>query len=218
MNHDILKLINENTWIASDHHFGHKKICEFEPKRCSAAKELGFQSHEDMLIYNHNKLVRPEDVVLFLGDFSFNSPALPASKLAGRKILILGNHDQRGDTAYYAAGFDFIIRGTYVNINNNLFHCHSDDANQSMLIADINGNRIAFTHYPLGFDDEYNRQDKGNIQRRMEYSMQLAKDFDVYKIFHGHLHSKLATSQFFDYINVSLEHTNFKPKRIGELL
>lgn len=217
MTHNILKLISKDTWIASDHHFGHKHICQFEPLRAIRATELGFSDHKQMLIEQHNQLVKPDDVVIFLGDFSFNSPSI-ASKLNGRKILILGNHDHRGDQAYYSAGFEFVVRGTYINFNGNIFHCASDDMNQSMLIMDIEGHRTAFTHYPLGFDDEYNRQDQGNIQQRMDYSMQLATDFDVYKVIHGHLHSKLAASQFFDYINVSLEHTDFKPIRIGDLL
>jgi calcineurin-like phosphoesterase family protein len=220
MNPDIIKLIDEHTWISSDHHHNHKRLAEFEPSRIIRATELGYDNYEDMLVDNHNKLVAKDDVVLFLGDFSFASPAPHASRYNGQKILIVGNHDTRGNHAYEAAGFDALIRGTYVNFNGNIFHCSHPDQNQSMIIMDIQNHRIALTHYPLGFDDGYNRQHEDGsfcIQDRMDYSMKLAEDFDVSTIIHGHLHSKIATGKF-DYINVCLEHTDFKPVRIGDLL
>ena len=136
MKHQILNLIGPDTWIASDHHHHHKKLGEFEPSRIIRATELGFDNFENMLIDNHNKLVKPDDLVLFLGDFSFASPS-PAHQYNGRKIIIIGNHDTRGDHAYYTAGFEFVVRGTYVNFNGNLFHCEHPDLKQSMYIADI---------------------------------------------------------------------------------
>jgi len=221
MNPGIIKLIDEDTWITSDHHHYHKRICEFEPSRIIRATELGYDNYEDMLVDNHNKLVAKDDIVLFLGDFSFASPAPHARRYNGQKILLIGNHDSRGDHAYEAAGFDAVIRGTYVNFNGNVFHCSHPDAKQSMIITTIQNRRIALTHYPLGFDDGYNRQPENgsfSIQSRMDYSLQLAEDFGVLKIIHGHLHSKIAQSTKFDYINVCLEHTDFKPVHIGDLL
>jgi calcineurin-like phosphoesterase family protein len=220
MKTDILTRINQDTWIMADHHFNHKQILDFEPSRGSLSKRLGFESHEEMIIENHNLLVAPTDIVLFLGDFSFASPSI-ASKLNGRKILVIGNHDDRGDHAHYQAGFELVVRGTYLNFNDNIFHCAHPDPKQSMIIMPIKNHKVAFTHYPLGFDDSYNRQSENgsfSIQSRMDYSMKLADDFGVLKIIHGHLHSKLAQSTKFDYINVSGEHTNFAPVHIGDLL
>lgn len=221
MNKDILKLIDKDTWIASDHHHSHKHIGEFEPSRILRATELGFDSYEEMLIANHNALVKPDDLVLFLGDFSFASPAPHIRRYNGQKILIVGNHDARGDNAYESAGFDAVIRGTYVNFNNNIFHCKHQDIKQSMIVIDIQNHRYALTHYPLGFDDGYNRQHEDgsfSILDRMNYSLELARDFDVDTIIHGHLHSKIASGDEFNYINVSLEHTDFKPVKIGSLV
>jgi calcineurin-like phosphoesterase family protein len=220
MNKSLLKLVDENTWVMSDHHFGHTKIGEFEPSRVELAKELGYENYEEMLIEFHNALVKPEDVVLFLGDFSFKSPQ-PANKMNGRKILIVGNHDSRGDHAYYQTGFELVLRGSYVNFNGNIFHCEHDDPKQSIFFTDIMEKRVAFTHYPLGFDDGYNYQPADGgfcIQRRMDEQFQMASDFDVQMIIHGHLHSKIAETEYFDYINVSGEHLEFKPTRIKDLL
>ena len=68
---DILELINENTWVCSDHHFGHNNILRFEPLRAQRAKELGYNHWEDMIVQEHNKLVKPEDTVILLGDYMF---------------------------------------------------------------------------------------------------------------------------------------------------
>lgn len=220
MNQDILKLIDSDTWIASDHHHNHKRIGEFEPSRIVRATELGYESYEQMLIANHNQLVKPDDIVLFLGDFSFSSPQ-PAKNYNGRKIIIIGNHDTRGDHAYYDAGFEFVVRGTYVEQGEYLFHCPHPDPKQSMFCKVINDVGIAFTHYPLGFDDGYNRQHEDgsfSIMDRMLYSFQLANSIEIETIIHGHLHSKLASGSDLDYINVSLEHTDFTPVKIGDLL
>ena len=220
MNKDILKLIDEDTWIMSDHHFGHGKIGQFEPSRIIMAENIGYKDYEEMIIEFHNSLVKPTDIVLFMGDFSFKSPQ-PASKLNGRKILILGNHDERVDHAHYEAGFELVARGSYVKFNGNIFHCEHDDPKQSIFFTDIMDKRIAFTHYPLGFDDGYNRQPehgKFSIQGRMNEQFEMAEDFDTQLIIHGHLHSKVAETKYFDYINVSGEHLDFKPTRLKELL
>jgi calcineurin-like phosphoesterase family protein len=184
------------------------------------AKELGYENYEEMIIQFHNELVRPEDIVLFLGDFSFKSPQ-PASKLNGRKILIVGNHDDRGDHAHYQAGFELVVRGSYVNFNGNIFHCEHKDPKYSVFFTDIMENRIALTHYPLGFDDGYNRQPEDgsfSIQDRMDEQFLMAEDFETSIVIHGHLHSKIATTKYFDYINVSGEHLDFKPTRLKDLL
>lgn len=221
MNENILKLIDGNTWVTSDHHHRHKQIEEFEPSRIHKAIELGFDSYEDMLVHNHNQLVKQDDIVLFLGDFSFSSPAPHIRRYNGQKILIVGNHDTRGNNAYESAGFDAVIRGIYVNFNDNIFHCKHKDKQLSMLIMDIKNHRCALTHYPLGFNDSYNKQNQDgsySIQDRMNYSLEIARDFDVDTIIHGHLHSKLATGNEFKYINVCVEHTDFKPIKIKDLL
>jgi calcineurin-like phosphoesterase family protein len=220
MKNDVLKLINENTWVCSDHHHGHKKIEEFEPSRITRAKELGYENYEEMQIAEHNKLVGPDDIVLFLGDFSFSSPSPHIRRYNGQKILIVGNHDCRGDNAYENAGFDHVIRGTYLNYLGNIWELESDNKHQSMMIIDINNKRCALTHYPIGFYEEYNSQNvykSFSIQDTMNISYDIAKSLDVEYIIHGHLHSKIATSHEFKYINVCLEQTDFKPVKLCDL-
>lgn len=61
-----------------------------------------FSSVEEMdeaMIERHNKIVKPSDIVYWLGDFAFHKSDEEISKLIrrhnGEKIIITGNHDRR---------------------------------------------------------------------------------------------------------------------------
>ena len=69
--------------------------------------------HDRMLIDYWNETVRNDDIVWFLGDFVLGGRNLLndyASKLKGRKRIILGNHDNLKDKDYLEAGFEFVSR------------------------------------------------------------------------------------------------------------
>ena len=71
------------------------------------------QLHDHMLIDYWNETVRNDDIVWFLGDFSLGGRSVLndyASKLKGRKRIILGNHDNLKDKDYLEAGFEFVSR------------------------------------------------------------------------------------------------------------
>jgi calcineurin-like phosphoesterase family protein len=76
-------------FFTADQHFGHARMLEFRP----------FQTTDEMdrfLIDAHNAVVRDNDIVWMLGDFSAHQDSRTASifgQLQGRKRLILGNHD-----------------------------------------------------------------------------------------------------------------------------
>lgn len=80
-----------NTWFISDLHFYHKNILEYEPiaRPFSSLEEM----HETM-IERWNSVVKQKDIVFVLGDFCFSKSGLGiASRLHGKKRLIMGNHD-----------------------------------------------------------------------------------------------------------------------------
>jgi len=212
----MLELITGDTFIISDHHFGHKTITEWEPSRLIDTKKYGFETFEQMIIARHNAVVKSTDVCLFLGDFSFSSPGPWISRLNGRKILILGNHDTRGDEAYF--GFDQILRGIYVETLGLTFvHKHSDRL-MSAAFKTINGIKCVFSHYPLWFNDNVNRSNGPEISKRMRILENIAEEFDVNIVFHGHLHSKTATSNGIIYHNTCCEQLDYEPKRISSFL
>ena len=85
-----------NVYLTSDTHFGHSNILTF--KRSDGTPLRPFttiEEHDDVLIENWNKVVRPNDKVYHLGDAAFKFSVLQAilPRLNGTKILIKGNHD-----------------------------------------------------------------------------------------------------------------------------
>jgi calcineurin-like phosphoesterase family protein len=84
-----------NTFIISDTHFSHQGSVKFLTH--SGEKMRPWDNIEEMdeaLVENWNKVVRPKDKVIHLGDVVINRRALPiCGRLNGTKILVKGNHD-----------------------------------------------------------------------------------------------------------------------------
>lgn len=84
-------------YFTSDHHFWHANILKYCPNREYKSVE---EMNED-LINKWNHLVKPEDEVYYLGDFSLNSRALKIrERLNGKVYLIPGNHDKCHSTVH----------------------------------------------------------------------------------------------------------------------
>lgn len=83
-------------YFTADTHFGHKLMISptiARPRPFADTREM-----DEVLVANWNAVVRPDDLVYHLGDFSFglHDKARVRSifeRLQGRKVLILGNHD-----------------------------------------------------------------------------------------------------------------------------
>lgn len=89
-------------YCTSDTHFGHRKVCHgyddhFEETR----KYDTIEEMEEDIITTWNEFVTEEDTVIFLGDFVFGGAwgfkkqriIDLWSKLNGKKIWVIGNHD-----------------------------------------------------------------------------------------------------------------------------
>ena len=82
------------TYITSDLHFSHKAITRYCPVTRPYSDIL--EMNADM-IEKWNNVVEPEDLTYILGDVVFCTGAKGAdiiNQLNGRKILIIGNHDE----------------------------------------------------------------------------------------------------------------------------
>ena len=78
-------------FIISDTHFGHENIIKYCNRPFSSVEEM-----DEKMIKNWNETVSNNDVVLHLGDFGLGKKEYIASivkRLNGKKILIMGNHD-----------------------------------------------------------------------------------------------------------------------------
>lgn len=93
-------------YFSSDTHYFHDNIIKY----CSRP----FQDAEEMnnkMIENWNAVITEEDVVFHIGDFSAGLKGRTEelrriiSSLAGKKVLIRGNHDHLEDAWYIESGF-----------------------------------------------------------------------------------------------------------------
>jgi len=69
--------------------------------------------HNECLIRNWNKVVKPEDTVWFLGDLAMGNKANIKDfikKLNGHKRMIMGNHDNLPLAAYLDGGFEYVSK------------------------------------------------------------------------------------------------------------
>jgi len=206
---DILNLINENTFLISDHHFHHKNINKFEPIRLKVAKKLKYINTEKMMIDKWNSVVGKNDTVLYLGDFAFAYIDGYLKKLNGNKIFIYGNHD-KNNLFNYAK----VIKGVLVEGEETI-----QDRELSLfsgLIKTINGKKIMFYHYPLEYEDKYDKQ-KERIVKRINKGKEIYNNFNCDLLIHGHVHSN-EQKDIKNHFNVSCESLNFVPIQIKELL
>lgn len=93
-----------NIWFTSDTHFGHANIIRFCDRPFKNVGEMN-----EALVANWNKVVKPDDEVYHMGDFSFErKPQVTAARLNGRKYLIKGNHDKPQHLKAIAPHFEWI--------------------------------------------------------------------------------------------------------------
>ena len=99
---ELLKEINFDFYLISDTHFYHTKIGEY----CERP-----DGWEKLIVDNWNETVKPNDVVLHLGDFAFGNKYMAKDVrdlLNGRIIMVKGNHDRHGVAWFSDVGIEAI--------------------------------------------------------------------------------------------------------------
>lgn len=82
-----------NIWFTSDHHFGHINVMKYMHRPWVDITDMN-----QALINNWNSLIKPNDIVYYLGDFTLstqpNQLEVWLSQLNGKLHLVKGNHDK----------------------------------------------------------------------------------------------------------------------------
>lgn len=97
--------MSKEIFVISDHHLNHENILKFKRKDGDFVRNFYdvFEMNE-IIVKNHNAVVRPQDKVYFLGDVYFGSQKVAdelLKRMNGHKRLICGNHDNLKDTVLH---------------------------------------------------------------------------------------------------------------------
>ena len=126
--------MKRNIWFTSDTHFNHRNIISYAQRPFESVEEMN-----KVMIERWNALVRDEDTIYHLGDFSFGGPESilrVLQKLKGRIHLCMGSHDKqlykirnRGDVCSLLVGMEesYIINFHVEKIATKVFlshYCH----------------------------------------------------------------------------------------------
>lgn len=153
-------------FVTSDHHFGHARISELAGRPFSSVDEMNA-----VMIERWNALVKPDDVVLHLGDLALGpieqSVSLTA-QLNGTRLLVPGNHDR-------------VSPATQSNRAVERFRPIYEDAGWEVLPEILDGTRhgahLLASHYPYGGDTT-------GVERHSSH-----RPLDVgIPLLHGHTH------------------------------
>jgi calcineurin-like phosphoesterase family protein len=83
-------------YVISDNHWGHTNIIRFCNRPFSSTEEMN-----KFMLESWNKVIKPDDEVYYLGDFSlkFTRKGIHylMQNLNGKKYMIKGNHDRSAD-------------------------------------------------------------------------------------------------------------------------
>lgn len=185
-------------YFSSDTHFDHKNIITYCPMR-------PWKTVEEMnegLIANWNAVVKPEDIVYFLGDFSLSFTAVEkyTKRLNGTKHLYAGNHDKcwgkRGTLKrvedYLSAGWASVQLHGFIELN-------IKNQRQEVLLGHL--------PYAPNTDDTSEGYEPRYLEDRQ-------KDTGKW-ILHGHVHQhfKIKRKQ----INVGVDVWDMKPVSIDQI-
>jgi calcineurin-like phosphoesterase family protein len=122
------------TYITSDLHFGHTNILKYNPDT-RVYKDVATMNAK--MIREWNETVGQDDLVYILGDVAFcneRDAVAIMQQLAGRKILVKGNHDSKlVQDSKFVACFESIHDYLTVNYSS----------------ARVGKCRVALFHYPV---------------------------------------------------------------------
>lgn len=179
-------------YYSSDQHFYHANIIRFCDRPFSSVEEMN-----EILIKNWNDIVKEDDEVIVVGDFSmaFRSVEIFTKRLSGRKILIAGNHDFCHPTHKKSRDKENQKKWTQRYLDNGWAEVH---LKMELDLPGIGIVNVSHLPYKGGGDSGYeDRHEKHRLEN------------DERWLICGHVHSswKIKDKQ----INVGVDVWNYKP-------
>jgi len=108
------------TYFTADPHWDHKNVIKFCKRPFKDVQDMN-----ETMIKNWNDLVQPDDTVYVLGDVQFNSdPDKFLSRLTGKKVLIIGNHDYQHNSVLQSDHWESVHDALLVNVQNTMIYLH----------------------------------------------------------------------------------------------
>lgn len=146
--------------------------------------------HFELMRMAWDACVQPGDVVLHLGDL----------------IVYTSLNSERAKLGMDLPGIKGILLGNHDNFPQAWYRWQGFEilGRQHLDWIEPNGTRVRFSHYPAGIMNQY-----GHFDPRWD----LGWDINV----HGHIHRNLKSDRV-RYRNVCVEHTNYAPVRLGDVL
>lgn len=141
-------ILNDNTWIISDTHFGHANIIKY----CGRP-----YNHNQLMVDAWEQMIRPNDYVLHLGDVSIWHRshvqwAQRTKNLPGKKFLILGNHDGQWTEIQWRTVAGFTVTPPFIwtpdNWQASILFTHEASAPAGTWEFNVHGH--SHTHAPFG--------------------------------------------------------------------
>jgi calcineurin-like phosphoesterase family protein len=144
------------TFITADWHLGEKRMGLMQRPFASAEEQT------EVLVRNHNRLVKPNDIVIMNGDAITIQPELSdmlrllptINRFNGRKTLIRGNHDRKLTNEHFAPYFERIV-----------------EDGDGLDFEDGNGLKLWATHYP-----SQSRVDRYNLTGHIHSAWKVQKN------------------------------------------
>jgi calcineurin-like phosphoesterase family protein len=186
-------------FFTSDEHYGHHNILKYCNRPFANTNEM-----REAFIERHNAVVKPEDEVWHLGDFSFKADSAQdgvsnvVKRLNGTHRLIAGNHD----------GCFQKHKGSDNEVFNYMYAFR--EVNQVRRLTLPGLGEVLLCHLPVQGNDYDNRyQDSAPHAGIYE-------DFGVKWLIHGHVHGAWRTRDRM--INVGVDVWNYTPVSLEELV
>lgn len=184
-------------WFTADLHLGHANIIGYCDRPFASVAEM-----DDALVERWNEAVGPDDEVWVLGDVALGpieASLARVGELAGRKVLVAGNHDRcwaghtgrAGERApewaerYREAGFAEIHQGT--------------------VELELAGRRVLADHFPY----------QGDSHPWDRYTAQRPIDDGRTWLLHGHVHTRWQVQGRM--VNVGVDVWDYRPVAEGTL-